>query len=828
VRDLPTGTVTLLFTDIEGSTKLLQELGDRYADVLAEHRRVLREAFRSHGGVEVDTQGDAFFYAFAKAADALAAAGDGQAALSGGPVSVRVGVHTGEPTLTEEGYVGADVHRAARIMNAGHGGQVLVSEATQRLVHDRLPLKDLGLQRLKDLTTPERLYQLGKSDFPPLKTLNQTNLPVAASRLVGRERELAELVELLSDSHRIVTVTGAGGSGKTRLALQVAAELVGGFEDGVFWVSLAGLREPEIVLPAVAQAVGAKDELSSHLAHRTMLLLLDNFEHLLDAAAPLAELLAEAPRVKALITSRAALQVSGEREYVLDPLAEADAVALFLTRTRDAGRHLDPDETVLEICRRLDRLPLALELAAARAKLMGPEVLLSRLEKGLPLLTGGRRDAPERQRTLRAAIDWSYGLLEDRTKAVFSRLAVFAGGFALTAAEEIARSGLEELAELVDLSLLKPIGADRFLMLETIREYALERLEESSEAVSLREAHARFMLALLEEARPHIEGGARQREWVTRLAPELDNIRLALAFFSTAGPAESFVRCATAAWWCWWAQGNLTEPRVRLDEALASYQEPTALRADALEGAAYLAMRQGDLEEARHRSEERLAIWQSAEDPIALGNAIYFLGNLDALEGDIDEAERRWRRSLELFASHGYARYAFGALGSTAHQRGDFVEARRNIERSNDIARAVGDERMLVTHLAMIGLTYLDEADPCRALAPILESVRLGTTLHHAESVARTSLLATAALLVEDRAGDAVVLLGAADAALRMMNSVLIPFQRERVERVLERARELLGPDATDEAWNRGASLELDAAVDLAREALETYSTAVD
>jgi predicted ATPase len=828
LRDLPTGTVTLLFTDIEGSTKLLLELGDRYADVLAEHRRALREAFQHHRGVEVDSQGDAFFYAFAKAADALAAAGEGQAALSGGPVSIRVGVHTGEPTVTEEGYVGADVHRAARIMSAGHGGQVLVSEATQRLVHDRFPLKDLGPQRLRDLTTPVRLYQLGESHFPPLKTLNQTNLPVAASRLVGRERELAELVELLNDSHRIVTVTGAGGSGKTRLALQVAAELLGAFDDGVFWVSLAGLREPELVLPTVAQAVGAKDELSSHLAHRTMLLLLDNFEHLLDAAAPLAELLTKAPRVKALITSRAALQVSGEREYGLDPLAESDAIALFLTRARDAGRQLDPDETVLEICRRLDRLPLALELAAARAKLMGPEVLLSRLERRLPILTGGRRDAPDRQRTLRATIEWSYDLLEERTRVVFSRLAVFAGGFSLTAAEEIASSGLEELAQLVELSLLKPIGADRFMMLETIREYALERLEESSEAVSVREAHARFMLALLEEARPHIEGGARQREWVNRLAPEMDNIRLALAFFSAAGPVESFVRCATAAWWCSWAQGNLTEPRLRLDEALAKYQEPTALRADALEGAAYLAMRQGDLDGARRRSEERLAIRQSVGDAIALGNAIYFLGNLDALEGNVDEAERRWRRSLELFGSHGYARYAFGALGMSAHHRGDFAEARRNIERSNEIAGAVGDERLLVTQLGVIGLTYLDEADRSRAVAPILESVRLGGTLHHVESVARTSLLATAALLVEDRPGDAVAVLAAADAALRRMNSVLIPFQRERVERVLERARELLGPDAAEDAWNRGAALELDAAVDVAREALESYSTAVD
>ena len=378
--DFPSGTVTFLFTDVEGSTKLLNELGDAYADVLGEHRRVLRDAFARHGGVEVDTQGDAFFIAFGRANDALAAAGDAQEALSSGRLGVRMGLHTGEPLLTEEGYVGIDVHRAARIAAAGHGGQILISQSTRDLVRgDRL--RDLGKHRLKDLTAPERIYQLGDSTFPPLKTLDRTNLPTAATPLVGRERELAELTEL-----------GAGGSGKTRLALQVAAELADEFRDGVFFVPLAPVQDAALVASTIAQATGVSG--LDDLRELEVLVVVDNLEHLLPSVSELSSLLAGAANMTMLVTSRVRLRVAAELEYPLEPFAEDEAIEFFVERARAVKRDVRRDPSVAEICRRLDGLPLALELAASRVKVLDPSLLLERLGRRLPVLTGGARDAP--------------------------------------------------------------------------------------------------------------------------------------------------------------------------------------------------------------------------------------------------------------------------------------------------------------------------------------------------------------------------------------------------------------------------------------------------
>jgi class 3 adenylate cyclase len=354
VVELPGGTVTFLFTDVEGSTRLLHELGDAYANVLAEHRRVLRDAFTRHGGVEVDTQGDAFFVAFPRSSDALAAAAAARDALATSPVRVRMGLHTGEPLLTDEGYVGIDVHRAARIAAVGHGGQILVSQSTCDLAGGGL--RDLGQHRLKDLIAPERIYQLGDGDFPPLKSLNATNLPVAANPLVGREHELAELTAMLSDSERLVTLTGPGGSGKTRLGLQIGAELVEHFSGGVFFVPLASLAKPELVRAAVARTAAVRE--LEELGDRPALLLLDNFEHLLEAAADVAALLASGSAVKVLATSRAPLRVQGEREYAVEPLPENDAVELLVQRARSVRRDFAPDDCAAEICHRLDGLPL--------------------------------------------------------------------------------------------------------------------------------------------------------------------------------------------------------------------------------------------------------------------------------------------------------------------------------------------------------------------------------------------------------------------------------------------------------------------------------------
>src|SRR2546425_6729948 len=544
-RDLPTGTVTFLFTDVEGSTRLLHELGaDEYADALAEHRSILRQACGAHGGVEVDRQGDAFFVAFPTAPGALRAAAEGLERLAPGPIRVRMGVHTGVPHLTEEGYVGVDVHRAARIAACGHGGQVLVSASTAALLN-RDGLRDLGEHRLKDLSAPERIFQFGDDDFPPLTSLHQTNLPIASTPFMGRKKELGEVVGLLSqDKVRLLTLSGPGGTGKTRLALQAAAELSSHYAHGVWWIPLASLREPALVLATAGRALGARDGVAGHIADRSMLLLFDNFEQVVEAAAEVASLLAACPNLDLLVTSREALHITAEQEYPVPPLLPAEGVDLFVARARAVSPDFAADDTVSEICRRLDELPLAIELAAARVKALTAAQILARLGQRLPLLTGGARDLPERQRTLRAAIEWSHELLTRDEQRLFGRLAVFRGGCTLEAAEKVADADLDTLQSLVAQSLLRRVD-DRFWMLETIREYATERLEASGMADELRRRHAEHFLPLAEEAEPHLRRDS--AEWADRLEREHDNLRAALDWGEGTGGSELGLRLAGAA-----------------------------------------------------------------------------------------------------------------------------------------------------------------------------------------------------------------------------------------------------------------------------------------
>jgi predicted ATPase/class 3 adenylate cyclase len=539
---LPHGTVTFLFTDVEGSTRLLHELGDGYAAVLAEHRRVLREAFARHGGVEVDTQGDAFFVAFAKASAALAAASDARDALAPGPVRVRIGLHTGEPLLTDEGYVGIDVHRAARIAAAGHGGQILVSQSTRDLAGaDRL--RDLGEHRLKDLTAPERIYQFGDGDFPPLKTLNATNLPVAANPLVGRERELAALTELLGDGTRLVTLTGPGGSGKTRLGLQVAAELSDEFPGGVFFVPLAEVATADLVEQTITGTIGLRD--LAELGERRALVVVDNFEHVLDAAPAVTKLVSAGSGAKVLATSRAPLRVAGEQEFQVEPLAQTAAVELLTQRARAVRPEFQPDAAAAAICARLDGLPLALELAASRLRSLDADALLDRLEKALPVLTTGQRDAPSRQRTLRATIQWSYDLLPENLQELLARLAVFAGTFALDSAETVAAATFEEIDALVEASLLKPVASGRFLMLETIREFAAERLEQLDGADDLARRHAEHYVEVARATNYSDEARTRPPRHELAAA-EVPNFRKALAWSARSRRPELGLRLLTA------------------------------------------------------------------------------------------------------------------------------------------------------------------------------------------------------------------------------------------------------------------------------------------
>jgi predicted ATPase/class 3 adenylate cyclase len=698
-RDLPSGTVTFLFTDIEGSTKLLHELGaDRYSKALAEHRRVLREAFTAHGGVEVDTQGDAFFVAFPTAPGALEAAIESREALASGPIKVRMGLHTGTPHLSDEGYVGQDVHKGARIAAAGHGGQVLLSKETRELA--RVDVTELGEHRLKDFDEPVWIFQLGAERFPPLKTISNTNLPRPASSFVGRDKEVGEVASLLRDGARLLTLTGPGGSGKTRLAIEAAAELVPEFKAGVFWVGLAPLRDPALVVEAIGQMLGAKDGVADHIGERELLLLLDNLEQVVDAAPQLASLVETCPNLALLVTSRELLRVRGEVEYAVLPLADPEAVELFCTRAR-----AEPDETVHELCRALDNLPLALELAAARASALSPRQILERLSGRLDLLKGGR-DADPRQRTLRATIEWSYELLDPADRKLFARLAVFAGGCTLESAEEVVDAELDTLQSLVDKSLLRRTE-DRFWMLETIREYAIERLEASGEADEFRGRHAQYFLALSEEPEPMRR--AEYTPWHERLEREHDNLRAALDRLEAAGDTEAVLRMAGALRDFWEIGGHWIEGRRRLERALDNDDRPTSARARALNAVGELAGATGHERAVRRWAEEAIELNRRLGDLSGVAYSLRLLGLAAAEEGDFARAREFAEEGVRLFEQVGDDRYAMATtrvLAWACYELGDREYARALHDGNLARARAVGDESTEATTLGSIATMF--------------------------------------------------------------------------------------------------------------------------
>jgi predicted ATPase/class 3 adenylate cyclase len=822
VRELPAGTVTLLFTDIEGSTRLLHDLGDRYADVLAEHRRVLRETFARHGGVEVDTQGDAFFVAFARASDAVAAAGEAQDALVDGPVRVRIGVHTGEPLVTEEGYVGADVHRAARIMAAGHGGQVLLSETTRRLVDSEGDLRDLGEHRLKDLTAPQRLYQLGSDDFPPLRALYRTNLPIQPTPLVGRERELAEAGTLVR-SHRLLTLTGPGGSGKTRLGLQLAAEAVEQFPDGVFWVPLQALHEPALVERAIGAAVGADDGLVDHIGDRQLLVLLDNFEQVIEAASTVSALLSATPNAKVLVTSREPLQLDSEQRYPVEPLRDDDAAALFVERARAVAHRFRPTPAVGEICRRLDGLPLAIELAAARVALLDPGELLARLERRLPLLASGSPHAPARQRTLRATIEWSYELLEPPEQELFRRLAVFRGSFTVGAAEAVCDADLRALESLVVKSLVRRWESGRLGMLETIGEYALERLDESPEAEGLRRRHAEFFLAVLRDANLNagvtFDASKPVRHDVA--VAEQDNLRGALAWAIRSGSATLGLELAAAADW-FWVTHDASEG-VRWYQRL--FEHPDAegvaaeLRADALRsyGAAAYLFGRPDL--TQRLCEESLELFERLGNEPGRAVLLHRLAIGAMNRGDLDYARRLLEESQAIHArgEEPLTRKfrlgeSIGTLGAVARDSGDPESAYALISESADLARQTGVvwwEGGMLAELAALALNAgrIEEAE-----AHARESLAIADRLHDRPGrVLGVGLLAwvAAGRGQAERAGQ---LWGAIED--ETAGAPLGGWRRHRHE-CEARLRDVSGPEF-DRAREEGRALTLDEAVSIA------------
>ena len=764
VYELPAGKVTFLFTDVEGSTRLLDELGaDRYADALAEHRRELRAAFARHGGVEVDTQGDAFFVAFRDAAAAVSAADEGRSALAHGPIRVRMGVHTGEPLLTSEGYVGIDVHRGARIAAAGHGGQVIVSETTYAALGDGVALRDLGEQRLKDLGAPIRLFQLGDEDFPPLKVLYRSTLPVQPSPLVGRGRELREAASLLSD-HRLVTFTGPGGSGKTRLALQVAAEAADDFPDGVYWVPLQALRDADLVVPAVAQALAAQGDPAQHIGARRVLLVLDNFEQVVDAATGVAELLQRTPHLKVLCTSRESLRIDGEREYAVDPLPLDDAVRLF--EERAAQR--EPIDAVRQICRQLDCLPLAVELAAARTKLLPPSELLARLEQALPVLTGGRRDAPERQRTLRAAIAWSHDLLAEDEQALFRALGVFAGSFDLKAAEEICGADLDGLQSLLDKSLLRRWENGRLGMLDTIREYALERLDESGEAEEIRERHARYYLEVA-----NLGGLAADWEGPQRhdlVLPEAGNFRAAVDWCTERGQVELGLSLAVALENFW----VTTDPHegVRRFEALFAQAQdlPAALRARALRACASSTgpgAGTEDWEMRRRLLGESLDLYRALGDERGVAIILHRLGVLASWDDDPARARELAEESLAGHRSVGFVKgelQALSLLGYLEWEAGRKEHAFELKRESARLARQVGFRWWEAGELRELGMWALALGRPSESYALARESLAICRAIAYGAGSFWAVTVLSAAAAVDGRWGQAGRLWGAAEA----------------------------------------------------------------
>jgi len=814
--------VTFLFTDVEGSTKLLREIGaDAYAEALTRHRRALRDTFAGHGGVEVDTQGDAFFVVFTDARKAVAAAANAQEVLAEGRIRVRIGLHTGVPKRVGEGYVGEDVHLGARIAAAGHGGQVLLSRETRDLVDT--DLTDLGEHRLKDFSEPVCLFQLGSRRFPPLKTISNTNLPRPASTFVGREREIAQVVSLLEDRTRLLTLTGPGGSGKTRLAIEAAVELVSEFRNGVFWVGLAPLRDPGLVSATIAQTLGAKGELAAHIGERHLLLLLDNLEQVVEAAPDLAALVESCPNLAVLVTSRELLRVRGEVEYPVPSLADPEAVSLFCARAR-----LEPDETISELGRRLDNLPLAIELAAARTSVLSPREILQRLAQRLDLLRGGR-DAEARQATLRATIGWSYDLLDSGERRLFARLAIFRGGCTLAAAEAVADADLDTLQSLVDKSLLRHAD-ERFWMLETIREYALEQLEVAGEGDELRLRHARYFVELAVAAEDRLQHD--DQDEVDRLFSEHDNVRASLDTLEAAGDLQVALQLAGSAFWYCIPRGYLAEGRQRLEYLLHADDRPTGARATALNAAASLALSGADPSAARALAEEALVLFRERGDRRGEALAQFHLGEASSVAADVkknehllDESRRLYRdaqpffdRAIELAEEVGDEHYALLAMYMLAYTQIELGEPERGRilrERVLERARVAGND--YVEALTLGGLVRFafaeDRLDD--ALRLLRESMRIWFRLGELSRVA----------VMLGRCAHALARLGDAKRATQLLARSLalfdeigsrIPWTDPENEQTLTAIRKELDESAFGEAWEQGTRLTVEEAVALA------------
>jgi predicted ATPase/class 3 adenylate cyclase len=872
---LPVGNVTFLLTDIEGSTRLVHELGGRFGPVLSAHHAILRRAIESNRGLELSTEGDAFFAVFQSAVDAVNATVMAQRELAaaewpeGVSVAVRMGLHTGEAVLGGDNYMGVDVHRAARISAAGHGGQVLLSEATRGLVDSHLPpgvaLRDLGRHRLKDMPEPEHLHQLEieglPADFPALRSadISPTNISPPATPLIGRERDLGELDMLLA-STRLLTLTGPGGTGKTRLATELGTRAASNYRDGVFLVPLETFVDRSPAAGEIGQTIGARlpgqrdpeDNLADHLAEREVMLLLDNLEQLTGAGPLVARLLGTAPGLRVVATSRIPLHISGEQEYPvppldipaagdgisLDELARIDAVALFVEcarRARPDFRLTEADApAVAAICRRLDGLPLAIELAAARVKIFSPAALLSRLDHALPLLGSGSVDLPARQRTLRGAIEWSCALLGTPEQTLFRQLTVFSGGWTVEAAEEVLSPEpelgldiLDGLTALVDHSLVRALpddgsGETRFDMLQLIREYGAERLAESPNSELVRRRHAEWILGLAEQSAIALESDANPI-WLDRMTREHDNLRAALRWALASGERELGLRLASSAWRFWQQRGHTGEGREWLARLLTDASAVTpAVVAAAHTAAGGLAYWQNDLSDAAKHYEAAHELDRSLGLTDRLGNDVYNLGFVSMFKGDLEGARRLFDESAGLFEAAGQVtRLADTTLvrGAVEMRAGHLEEARRwstegrrlHLEQGN---RGRATDGAMVLSFISVGLDDLDAAKTWIQTA-MEETAAAGY-------VVRWPLIYEVGIglaLKRNRPLDALRLAGAA-ARLRQKLGGSAPTFFTDVDKLVAEARAANAQgdgSAADAAWAEGELLDHDALVALLR-----------
>jgi predicted ATPase/class 3 adenylate cyclase len=866
---LPTGTVTFLFTDIEGSTALLTLLGEAYVTLLERHAEILRTAIAAHGGTEVGTEGDAFFAVFPSAPDAVAAASRVQRELArtGWPndasVRVRMGLHTGVARLGGDNYVGLDVHRAARIAAAGHGGQVLLSEATRALADHALPgdthLRDLGQHRLKDLEQPVRIWQLEidglPADYPDLRTLDARpgNLPRPLTSFVGRERELARLVDLVR-GHCLVSLTGAGGTGKTRLALKAAEELRDSLPDGAFFVDLSALRDPALVPLAITRALrlgvdpggDALHAARGYLRDREALLLVDNFEQVVEAANVVEELLASTSRLRVLVTSRSPLGIYGEQELELPPfdvpadasaelLSASPAIALFLNRARDVqpGFELSADQAiaVAGIIARLDGLPLAIELAASQVRVLTPAAILSRLEAHQPLMPAATRGRPARQRTMRAAIDWSYELLDEPERRLFSRLAVLPGGISLEAAAAVADPGdlgiaiLDGIAALVGKSLLRQSDADaepRFGMLETIRDYAGERLRTDFDADATERRQAAFYVSFTEAAEPHLTR-MEQAAWLDRCEVERPNLRRAIDWAIGSGEADLGLRMAAALWRFWHQRGPLWEGRRALDQLLALPGSSRDTRARALSAAGGLAWWDGDFVASRRHFEDGLALFAADEGSTDRARALYDLGLTLVWSGtqgnlkDIDRAEDLLHQSLTLAERlddrHGSAR-AYRALGlARGIARKDPRGAIPLFEQSVTLFETLGERWELNESLIGLANGHRFSGDKARGREYYLRALDFMAAAGNRPAMAWLLFLVAAVEGEMGRHERVARLWGAAEAVREAAGAIRPPAAALLIVDPLGTARQAIGDEAVERGLAEGRAMDPEAVI---------------